>query len=95
MQIVTDDSTKMDVYYCKFNETIESFQSLVTDDYEYAISLDSKAQLATLQQLKDHANVGEVFFGLLNTYDGIVKWQEYTYTDEFGEEETLEDYILI
>ncbi|MBG9773040.1 hypothetical protein [Brevibacillus laterosporus] len=95
MKSVADDSPKRNVYYCLYYGKSNSLHSIVTDDYEYALSVDSKPQLATLQQLKVYANVGEVFYGLLNTYDGTVEWKEYTYTDKFGEEETFEDYILI
>ncbi|MED1667010.1 hypothetical protein [Brevibacillus laterosporus] len=95
MQTIPDYPVKRNVYYCVYNGKNNSFHSIVTDEYEYALSIDSKPQLATLQQLKVYANVGEVFYGLLNTYDGTVEWKEYTYTDKFGEEETFEDYILI
>ncbi|MGG1440858.1 hypothetical protein ABE354_02135 [Brevibacillus laterosporus] len=95
MKSVPDDTPKRDVYYCEYNGKNNSLHSIVTDDYEYALSLDPKAQLATLKQLKFYTNVGEVFYGLLNTYDGTVEWKEYTYSDKFGDEEIFEDYILI
>lgn len=65
------------IYLCLFDFRGSTCRSLVTDDEEYAKSLDPSYQLATIDDLHQHvAATGEIFYGLLNTYDGLCEWIE-------------------
>ncbi|RNB59364.1 hypothetical protein EDM57_04270 [Brevibacillus gelatini] len=78
------------VYLCRYNHSDSICSSLVTDNLDYALSIDESPSLATFDDLKQHlAASGEIFQGLLNTYEGIVKWMEVE------DEPELSKYLII
>jgi hypothetical protein len=78
------------LYFCCLNDSGDSCKSEVTDDKEYALSLDPNPTLPTIDDLKQHgAATGEVFEGLLNTYEGLVMWINNE------DEPELSSYVLV
>jgi len=77
------------VYLCIFNLSGDSGESEVTDDESYAKTIDPDYSLASKLDLIEHwRDTGEVFSGILNTYDGLVRWVE-------NEDPELAGYQLI
>ncbi len=69
------NSVFKNVYLCIYNVSGDSGESEVTDDEGYAKRIDPQCLLATKIDLIEHwRDTGEVFTGILNTYDGLVQW---------------------
>ncbi|MFC8686067.1 hypothetical protein [Brevibacillus porteri] len=78
------------LYLCYFNDSGDLCESEVTDDLEYALTLDPNPSLPTIDDLKQHRTAtSEVFEGLLNTYEGLVMW---IYNEDEPEKSS---YVLI
>lgn len=76
------------IYVCYYNYNSErnSYTYEVTDDLNYAKYLDPEYQLATLKDLHNWvAGCGEIFYGILSTKEGLCKWFECEYIDEYGD----------
>ncbi|WP_064199151.1 hypothetical protein [Brevibacillus brevis] len=63
------------LYLCYFNDSGDLCESEITDDEDYALTLDPNPTVPTIDDLKQHRTAtGEVFQGILNTYEGLVMW---------------------
>ncbi|ATF13507.1 hypothetical protein A616_16445 [Brevibacillus brevis X23] len=78
------------LYLCNFNDSGDLCESEITDDELYALTLDPNPVVPTIDDLKQHgAATGKVFEGLVNTYEGLVKW---TFNEDEPEQSS---YVLI
>lgn len=84
------------IYICRYNYTKESYHWLLTEEREYARSIDPNFQLASLGDLLDWvAASGETFTGILAVKEGFCKWVEQEYIDDFGELDIMMKYELL
>lgn len=65
----------------------------VTDNEQLIKQLDPECKLASIEDLHDWvAATSEVFYGLVQSSDGIVQWFSETTTDELGMEDCICEY---
>lgn len=84
------------IYICHYNFTESECQWLLTDDMTFVTSIDSMFQLASIADLHDWvAATGETFNGILSIKEGLCKWIEREYLDEFGETDFEYGYVLV
>ena len=84
------------IYICHYNFSNSRCQWLLTSDRIYAASIDSMFQLASIADLHDWvAATGKTFNGILSVKEGLCKWIEREYVDEFGETDFDYGYVLI
>lgn len=84
------------IYICYYNFSNNKSQWLLTNDMNYAKSIDQRFQLASVEDLHDWvAATGQTYNGILSVREGLCKWVEDNYINDFGEIEDDSGYVLI
>lgn len=85
-RVSTMTSNVKQIYICNNTIIEESCQWLLTDSMVHAKTIDPNFQLASVRDLLDWvAATGETFIGIVSVKEGLCKWFEREYVDEFGE----------
>lgn len=80
------------IYYFKSQDSNEYE---LTDNEDLAKSQDSNYRLAhKLELIEYYTDYGEVFYGFLSTYDGLVLWRQGEEDAESGYELLIEKELL-
>lgn len=84
------------LYICHYNFDDQKCQWQLTEDKLFAESLDPSCRIASIADLHDWvAATGEVFTGILTVKEGLCKWNEREYIDEFGESDFEYGYVIV
>ncbi|MGG1659482.1 hypothetical protein [Brevibacillus sp. NRS-1366] len=84
------------IYICRYNVDDQKCQWQLTEDKLFAQSLDPSYQIASIADLHDWvAATGETFNGILSVREGLCKWIEREFIDEFGEMDVEYGYVII